>query len=176
MAVVVKAFIRQLFGSPDVHMLEIDSESAGGIEELRQEISNLVDGRDVTLTWIDQDGDHIRLSTDKQLAFALKHGVKDNVLRVSVVVDWLGLDAAARCAKQLAEERRVAAREARDKKLSEDASAAAEGVEGEEASATGEDGETLSTDPAEGETASAGDADAEGGQGQGNRSYGMLCC
>lgn len=92
--ILVKAFIRQLFGSPDVHMFELSTDSS--FEELLQEVSTLVGGRSVTLTWVDADGDHIRLSTDKQLKFAVTHGVKDNVLRVSVRVDWLGPDASAR--------------------------------------------------------------------------------
>ena len=88
--ILVKAYIRQLFGSPEIHLFEFDSQSAS-IAELRELVSGFVDDRTVTLTWLDQDGDEIRLSTDEQLAFAVKHGLKDNVLRVSVRVDWLRL-------------------------------------------------------------------------------------
>ena len=94
-SILVKAFIRQLFGSPDIQMLEFDTENSG-IEDLRQEISSLVGGRGVTLSWLDGDGDHIRLSNDKQLKFAVTHGVKDNILRVSVRVDWMGGDCSRR--------------------------------------------------------------------------------
>lgn len=88
--IAVKAFIHQPLGSSDFHMFEFDAEN-GGIERLHQEISALVDGCDISLAWLDQDGDRIRLSTDKQLKFAITHGMKDNVLRLHVFVDWLGL-------------------------------------------------------------------------------------
>ena len=90
-SILVKAYVRQLFGSPDIHLFEFDSQTAS-IANLREAVSGFVNGRTVTLTWLDQDGDEIRLSTDEQLTFAVKHGLRDNVLRVNVRVDWLGLE------------------------------------------------------------------------------------
>ena len=95
--VLIKAYVRLPFGTHDVYMLQLDPESEG-IEDLRQEISSLVGERPVELSWIDQDGDHIRLSTDKQLKFAVTYGLKENVLRISVRVSWSGQNPMAQSA------------------------------------------------------------------------------
>lgn len=93
-SVLIKAYVSQPLGSSGVYLFDFDPQQ-GGIEELKTQISSLVNELPVELAWLDEEGDPIRLATDGQLKFAVAHGVKDRILRVSVRVFWSGRTSAA---------------------------------------------------------------------------------